>query len=435
MLQWVPMSLMTWVTREDHTYCKVILLLSCKDMRTVIVGAGIAGLWLAEQLALRGEAVTVLEKYNYLGGRWLTSKYGYELGSGRIHATHHRVHELIKRLGLHSRPISPEIAWMSEETKIQEPIASEAVLTPYLDRLRQLSSRTLGTHTIKELLVRILGSKQANALLMRYPYRGETEVLRADLALETFADGNEMGTHEGYSGITEGFSELIRRLAASATAAGAVILTEQEVTGIQAMGKVYRVHVKGQTNQTDQFQANRVIMATHVTALRHIYPFRAFESLRHLQMTPLTRIYAKYPRVLFDRIQNTSTVTDSPLRYIIPIHAKKGIIMISYTESQDTKVWTHLKGEPLKEAIHAAVEDLFSDTHIPEPEWVRSIEWSEGCTYWRPGDYDPVAASRAAMRPFPEHRHLHLTGESFSLKRQAWAEGALEHAAMLLRNL
>ena len=78
-------------------------------MRTIIIGAGIAGLWLAEQLARRGDTVTVLEKYDYIGGRILTSDDGRELGAGRIHDSHHRVHALLRRFGLHTTPLDTAV--------------------------------------------------------------------------------------------------------------------------------------------------------------------------------------------------------------------------------------------------------------------------------------------------------------------------------------
>jgi monoamine oxidase len=54
-------------------------------MRTIVIGGGIAGLWIANKLVRQGDDVTVLEKYDYIGGRVLTSKYGYELGAHGHH--------------------------------------------------------------------------------------------------------------------------------------------------------------------------------------------------------------------------------------------------------------------------------------------------------------------------------------------------------------
>ena len=47
----------------------------------VVIGAGIAGLYVAERLAAKGERVMVLERNGYLGGRVFTHPtYKYECG-------------------------------------------------------------------------------------------------------------------------------------------------------------------------------------------------------------------------------------------------------------------------------------------------------------------------------------------------------------------
>ena len=106
--------------------------------------------------------------------------------------------------------------------------------------------------------------------------------------------------------------------------------------------------------------------------------------------------------------------------------------MISYTDDRDTIPWRGLKGAPLVEKIARELASLFPGVHAPEPEWVRPYEWSDGTTYWRPGPYDPVAMSRAAMQPRPATMPgLFICGEPFSVGHQAWMEGALEHAELL----
>jgi hypothetical protein len=73
---------------------------------------------------------------------------------------------------------------------------------------------------------------------------------------------------------------------------------------------------------------------------------------------------------------------------------------------------------------------LFPDIELPEIEFANAYEWDQGCSYWLPGSYNVVMASKNALQPFSDLQHFHLVGESFSL-RQAWMEGALDHAAAL----
>ena len=56
---------------------------------------------------------------------------------------------------------------------------------------------------------------------------------------------------------------------------------------------------------------------------------------------PLFRIYQKYPKknnkIWFQDLGKI--VTNHKIRYIIPINAEIGIIMISYTDGKYTKYW------------------------------------------------------------------------------------------------
>jgi monoamine oxidase len=240
-----------------------------------------------------------------------------------------------------------------------------------------------------------------------------------------------MGTRKGYFSLREGISAIVSGLVKDLRAAGVRVRHGVEVTNVtkEDDNDHYEVHIKGSTAKP--MRAERVVLAMPSTALQRLPVMRGCEPLEHLVMAPLTRIYAEYPTpAWFADVPRT--VTDSPLRYIIPINPARGLIMISYTDDRDTKRWHGLKGPQLQAAIQAEVRRLWPDRDIPEPLWVRPYEWADGCTYWRPGDYDPHAESRRMLRPRPATMpELYVCGESFSVGRQAWIEGALEHAELL----
>ena len=120
-------------------------------------------------------------------------------------------------------------------------------------------------------------------------------------------------------------------------------------------------------------------------------------------------------------------MTDGPLRFIIPINPKTGLIMISYTDGDDTHYWNKLDDDALEDAIHKEFTKLFPDKIMTKPTYLKKHEWPNGCTYWLPGDYNPKEASKIAHNPEP---NLYLTGESVSLN-QTGMEGALESAEYL----
>jgi monoamine oxidase len=397
---------------------------------TVIVGAGIAGLWLAWQLAKRGDRVTLLEKYDYLGGRVVTSKkHGVEIGAGRISKQHHRVRGLIRRYGLHTHPLGEEMLWWPQETPLlargtPRPQSNDfdAAWSAFVRLFARLPPATLATHTLRQLTESAVDPAATEALLAQFPYRAETESARADVALVAFKPSvGEMATHAGYFVVREGLSALIAGLERDCRAAGVRIRTGTEITAIEDEGRTVCLadgrHVRG----------DRVILALHATALKKLLPPSTIRDINRLGMERLIRIYAQYPTpAWFGNM--APVVTDSPLRYVIPINPQHGTIMISYTSEQDTRPWWGLKGPALVAAIQKEVHRLFGP-HVPEPLWVQSYEWSEGCTYWRPGHYDPHEVAARLAHPAP---HLYVCGESLSVGRQAWMEGALENAATLL---
>lgn len=394
---------------------------------TVIVGGGIAGLWLADKIsAQRQGPVTVLEKYNYLGGRIVTSKAGYEIGAGRVHETHRMVRALIRRFGLHESPMKPDTYWLPVGATVAEPNVFEDQWAAICAEIARLPSRILATHTLRELANRLLGSTAAAELLNRYPYRAEVEKQRADVGLQVFA--TEMGTRKGYFGVREGLDAIVHGLESVCRGRGVIFQLETEVTDVQRVtADTYHIHVKGVPTP---IRADRVILALHVAALRKLPLLRDHPTVKHIGMAPLTRIYAQYPDGLdwMGPAPAKRIVTDSPIRYIIPINPATGLVMISYVDDRDTRFWAGLSGAALKHRMRMELRRLFPTATIPEPKWMRSYEWHEGCSYWSPGPYDVEAASRAILQPQPG---LFVTGESFSPYKQAWMEGALEHAAQV----
>jgi monoamine oxidase len=390
--------------------------------KTIIVGAGIAGLWIADQLS--DSNITVLEKEDHVGGRIITSaKHGYEIGAGRIDLRdHRRIMALIKRFGLTTFKHGGHTLWKGLQDAEPGPNHFAAIWAPLIALFATLDPKILARSTLRELATAVLGSKKADALLIQFPYRAELDTLRADLAIHSFQA--EMSGTKPFGGVVGGLSSITKALAASCRSKGVRFIMQTTVTDVTYDGRTYTV----QTQSGRSLKAGRVILALPATILQTLPFLRSFRPLQYLHMKPLTRIYAKTvgPWPFKDRI-----VTDSPLRYIIPIRPAEGIVMISYTESQDTRAFLGMQGADLVTALTVELRRLFPSMTI-DIEWARAYEWSDGCTYWLPGNYDPVAAGQNALQPFPTTMpHLHLVGESFST-RQAWMEGALEHAASLI---
>ena len=403
----------------------------------IIVGAGLAGLHCAMRISENNPnlSIAIAEAYGYVGGRATTySPEGYkniqwEAGAGRIHASHKMILKYVERYGLHLIPISSEEDWVKEgsDGNIMKNIwkeCSEFLVSSFSGA----QANILATHTLNELLELLHGKSLSKKILEHFPYKAETYTLRADLALKSFQ--NEMSDNKDFFVIQEGFSALTNGIHKELKARGVKFLLHH------ALSEISKNSIGQAVCNFDGtiFTANKVILAVDSNSLKKIRPFFNLPMLKHLTMEPLLRTYAIFPTpAWFSGLHNI--VTDSPIRHIIPINPKQGTIMISYTDSHDTKPWIKIleeKGEiGLRKEIMKSTRALLPHINIPNPLYFKGHHWRTGCTYWLPGLYDPQELSKKIMKPFTTH-NIYVCGESYSM-RQAWVEGALEHSEYMLR--
>jgi len=418
-------------------------------MDTIVIGAGVAGLTVAEALASRGEHVTLIEKYGVVGGRIATmhreAKDGvpalqYEIGAGRIFYKHNRVLKLVRDMKLGVYPISMEgVEWRGKNTGYASEPNDFTVLFSELGKLLQ-TLPDLGSFTIAELLKRVAPPEFQTALTLKYPYWSEINMMRADLALESFEKGGTMEAHDAtsYLGVVEGLDAITNGLAEKAKKAGVTLLTHHHVSDIHLLGKhMYEVvGEKGKKEEQVPFaiKAKRVVVATCRCTAGSFPSLKSLPLFKLLDTEPLIRIYAVYPKVKgkvwFAGMGKV--ITDSPLRHVIPINEEKGLIMISYTDGKDCEFWSKLEQKDLEKKMSVEVEKVFGK--VPAPLYLKMHEWGAGCTYWKPGKYNPVEMGELALQPMAAYPNLHLCGESYSMQ-QAWIEGALESAEGLLKKL
>lgn len=199
---------------------------SCYDV--IIVGGGIAGLYTGIELLKRYSVrCCILERNSYLGGRVYTfkdtvkgvGKVQWEAGAGRIATSHQYIRELLKRYGLTFIPISSSSVWMDDSHSLTEnSFYQEQSL--YMEPLRLLSKKILGTHTLSELLEAVHGKKKAQTFYHKFPYHAEIHTMRADVALQSFDD--EMGGRQAFGVCGEGLSELIQGMTEEYASLGGV---------------------------------------------------------------------------------------------------------------------------------------------------------------------------------------------------------------------
>jgi len=391
----------------------------------IIVGGGISGLHAALELQKKHSSwsIAILEKYEGLGGRAFTyHNHGmhWEAGAGRICECQYKIIGLVHKYGLHLSKIPKE-----------KSIFNSVNIPFYIEPLQMLPQDLLEKHTLFELLQNIYGAK-AKEIVEPFPYWAEVYSLRADLALKAFLHSELSHDHDFFV-INEGFSAVVKNMRAEFEKKGGEVLVKMVVEGVE----------KGEGSSTDlqvafdknkiKLRANKVcLMALDVDSVRKIDGLSDLPVLKKLKTSPLLRIYAIFPKPwVLGRV-----VTGERIRYIIPIQPEKGVVMISYTDGDDTKAYAKLIGDDLtlKKAVMADVHSLFPDEKIADPTFIKAHYWPSGCTYWQPGHYDPYKESEAACQPLASLPGLYMCGESFST-RQTWVEGALDHTDKCLAKI
>lgn len=413
----------------------------------VIVGAGLAGLTCGIALQKKGLTTCILEKYGYIGGRVVTYKkdgYQWENGAGRIASNHRHVHALLKKYGLTEIPIGKEQLFIPRDSDEENAIPNlfEVQLASILNQVKELDNHTLETHTLEQILKSILGESEALRFLDQFAYRAEVSVLRADHAIKSFLGDGEMGSYEGYTVCKEGLSAMTDAMAKDYESKGGTFLLNHEMIEISEKKFVdikCKVGSKKKGFTQEIIQGSKCILALHSAALKECSSTRHFEVLKHLVMCPLIRTYGVFPvkgkTSWFSGLPKV--VTGNPVRYFIPIDASKGIAMVSYTDADDAFRMIQILDSKGEKALGAFIlknlRTLFPSRKIPDYLFFKSHPWTYGCSYWTPGSYSVEDMSVQALHPDPSTMpSVYLCGESFSL-RQAWMEGAIEHAEGLLK--
>jgi hypothetical protein len=423
----------------------------------VIIGGGISGLRVGiESLKKKpGIRCCILEKYGYIGGRVVTyrknipgvGKVQWENGAGRISTSHKKVLGLMKKYGLTFVPIGDSINFIAEENPGHiQPNNFTELIDYYLGPISGLPADILATHTLGQLLDSVLGPKKAEEFYIQFPYYSEVHTLRADMALESF--DKEMGTYDGFGVCKEGLSALIDGMVGDFTRLGGEIIKNTEIVGVRRDLDGVLVDCKSGV----VYSGKAVVLALHRDVVKGIRGVNGLAVLKHLEMTPLLRTYAVFPvkggKSWFSGMNKI--VTDSPIRYILPMDASRGIVMISYTDGADAEFW--LRGDlknsvakrrffgdffpkspgELEKGIMKEIRRLFPDMSIPDPIFFKQHPWYEGCTYWKPGLYNVEDESIKSLWPLREAMPgLFMCNESFAV-HQCWMESAIDQADKLL---
>lgn len=411
----------------------------------LIVGAGISGLYTAYKLQKYNPhaKICIIESADYIGGRLYTITHDgltFDAGGARFNNKQQRILELITELGLNKkkRPISSDIKYIS--IKPQYDIELEKIYPTINDFILDCKKYILHNKSITIDIIQnttladfadIYFSKKyptiKKYLISLYPYYSEVTILNTLESINLFS--NEFSNKVQYYVLDGGLQQLATHLATPST----TIHLKTTLETIKYNESIFTCNTSKKTYQT-----KNLILTIQKPALMKLHFISHDKPLSRLLNSisnePLYRIYACFPpnkdtnKVWFHNLPKIST--NLAIKYIIPMNYEKGLIMISYTDSKYAQYWHNKKTDIFETTLFKQLALLFPDRQIPKPKWYKHCYWSSGAGYWKP-KYSRTEIMPQIINP---RENMYICGENYS-SHQAWVEGALETADMVLQKI
>jgi cytochrome b involved in lipid metabolism len=275
-----------------------------------------------------------------------------------------------------------------------------------------------------------------------YEYYSELATLNMTLALDVFV--KEFNSKVQYYVLKTGYDSIITKLMEN-IAHDKYCKLNTVVTHITKQ-KYFEITTQ-LDNNAELYTADNVIICIPVDALMKIKinipdVNKIRTIISQIKPEPLYRIYARFPMPLPENMGKIAT--NLPIKYIIPMDYKNGVIMLSYTDGiyakrlykiyqRDLLHNTDKLAKLLVDNLNKLLPYITDDKEIkpfPAPIWIKHHYWGSGAGYWLPGEIQPLSD---VIQPI-SGIGLYLAGEQLS-RHQAWVEGCLETADMVLNKL
>ena len=429
--------------------------------KLIIVGGGISSLYFIYQYLGKNKQldnVLLIEKQSNLGGKIYTKEhkvkgqvFKYEIGAGRFRKDHKNLMQIIQSMGLQHKMVkngsdnqiiiheSKFIKWVVQnQSKLRVLIINHekhqlVFKLKDLQYVHYLFAKIIGKielsqlhlFTMSDLFREYLNNMDRLFLNKIFPYSGQFYLMNAlDFYLNSY---NDYFQGKQYYSIKGGLSQLVNKLKDEISSHTNIHL-EEKVTSVYSDNGI--IHVK---SNKGKYIADKVILNIsphNVESLKHFNMFSGI--LNQLVRKSLYRIYAVYPKikgkVWFHDIPRI--VTNTPLRTIIPIDKKRGLIMISYTDYIYAEEMNQVQNKSLISFIQSILKSLFPHKSIPNPIFTDGYYWNNAVYYWKKGAFSYKYSNMDHLKK----KNIYLMGTDYS-EKQAWIEGGLMLANNVLEDI
>lgn len=384
--------------------------MATNDYDTIIVGAGMAGLYTA-YMHTPSSSFLVLEKQKSLGGRAGNDTFfGAEIvtgaGIGRK-SKDKLLYRLLQDLGMSTTEftVRPRYSPLILKTDIKQ--------TMELLRKEYVKREQIPATTFKQFATSVLGKSDYDNFVVASGY---SDYENEDAHETLFFYGMEDNAC-CWKAFTVPWHDLVTKLYHTIgpkhfkLGCGVASLRRTE-TGFS---------IKTDTGLS--FTCNQCILATAIDTVQKLLP--KMPIYRRVRGQPFLRVYAKFDKASIPLMREAApsfTIVPPPLQHVIPMNADLGVYMIAYCDNKNATSLPQNNTKEVRDMYVALLEKFFgiSGLHIVA---VKNYFWEIGTHC-----YAPLAADkrpdflRQIQRP---DNGLFVVGEAVS-RNQGWVEGALE---------
>jgi hypothetical protein len=403
-----------------------------------IIGSGMAGLYAAYNIQKLSPNLSflILEKYKkkWIGGRTSNDDfYGTQIvtgaGIGR-EDTNPLLIKLMKELHV---PYTKSISKMDYSPMIDKPIDPDSII--HFLRKKIKSHPNLHNLPFKEFAEKMLGKELYNDFLVSAGYQ---DFEKADIQ-ETLYNYGMDDNKGGWPILYIPWKKLVLKLAEKIGWNHFCFSQNVEEIKIKKDLDLQKDLFELYCENGNSFYCEKVVVATPINSIQKLIDplIPSMKGLyKQIHSQPFLRLYGKFDKKSAEMMENlvpNYTIVPGPLQKIIPIDAKKGIYMISYSDNKNaTLLHKYFSDSP--EFRHYLAKLICKAIGLPKDSLciigVKEYYWEIGTHF-----YEPLKGflSRKEFVERIQHplKNILVVGEAVS-RYQGWVEGALESVDAVL---